>query len=265
MNTLKSLFVVVFALFACNVQAQDEDDNYIFTHLGAGISVGTDGVGIEVAAPCTKFLGIRAGISFIPKITVNINDISYDRNVPNYDAKGSVKASIKKIDGKFLVDFYPWRDKFSGHITVGLFAGTNELITASFKEDPNEPIGGGIVKKIGNAEWMVEPVNHKVDFRLTTNVVKPYVGIGFGRMVPPSDKRIGVSCDLGVQFHGTPEFQGYATAHTATGDKHQWVTLESQDFDFGKDFQKDIDDALKIVHAVKVWPVLNVRITGRIF
>ncbi len=267
MNKKILFLVAAFALVATSAKAQ-EDDKYIFNHMGAGISVGTDGIGVELATCCTKFLGIRAGISFIPKITVNINDISYDRNVPNHDGKGSVEASIKKIDGKLLFDFYPWRDKFSGHITVGLFAGNNELITASFKEDPLEPIGGGIVKKIGQAEWMVEADSktHKVDFRLKTWAVKPYIGIGFGRMFrTPSDSRIGVSCDLGVQFHGQPDFQGYATAHTSTGDKHKWVTLEGGDFDFGDSFRKDIDKALDIVHAVQVWPVLNVRITGRFF
>ena len=252
-------------LTASSVKAQNEDDNYIFTHLGAGISIGTDGVGIEVAAPCTPYLGIRAGISFIPKISFSVNDIEYDRNVPNYDAKADVDASIRKIDGKFLVDIYPFGNKFSFHVTGGFFAGTNKLVTASFKEDPQEPIGGGIVKKIGQAEWLVEAVNHKVDFRLTHNTVKPYVGIGFGRMVPKPDKRIGVSCDIGVQFHGRPAFEGYATAHTASGDKHKWVELEGKDFDFGDDFKDDIDDVLDIVHKVTIWPVLNVRITGRIF
>lgn len=267
MKTLKSLLFVAFALVACNVQAQDAADNYIFTHLGAGISVGTDGVGIEVAAPCTPYLGIRAGISFIPKITVNVNDISYDRNVPNHDGKGSVKAKFKKIDGKLLFDAYPFGNNYSFHVTAGIFVGTSELISASFKEDREEPVDGGIVKKIGQAEWLVEadPKTHLLDLRLKTNTVKPYVGIGFGRMVPKPNKRVGVSCDIGVQFHGKPDLQGYATAHTISGDKHQWVSLESKDFNFDKSFNDDVDKALKAIHKVKVWPVLNIRITGRIF
>lgn len=267
MNKKILFFAAAFMLVANVAKAQDEDDNYIFTHLGAGLSVGLDGIGVEVAAPCTPYLGIRAGVSFIPKISVNINDISYDRNNPNHEAKASAKASFKKIDGKLLFDAYPFGNKYSFHVTAGIFVGSNELITATLKEDPEEPIGGGISKEIGKAEWDVkaDPKTHEVDFRLKTNVVKPYVGIGFGRMVPKPTKRVGVSCDIGVQFHGTPEFQGYATASTASGDKHQWVTLEGKDFNFDKSFNDDVDKALDIIHKVKIWPVLNIRITGRIF
>lgn len=263
MNRLASYIVAALLLVTSGAKAQNEGDSFLFTHLGAGVSIGTDGVGIEVATPVTPYLGLRAGVSFIPKISVNVHDIEYTRN--GNDGEGDVKASLKKFDGKLLVDVYPFGNKLSLHLTGGLFVGSDELIRGSFKEDLAAPIGGGIVKKIGQAEWLVEAIDHKVELRLMTKKVKPYLGIGFGRMVPKPNKRVGVSCDLGVQFHGTPDFQGFATAHTISGDLHKWVTLSGNDFDFGEDFKENVDDALDIVHKVKVWPVLNIRITGRIF
>ena len=139
------------------------------------------------------------------------------------------------------------------------------MITGSFIEDPNAPVGAGIAKRINGEQWTVRAINHAIDLRLATKSVKPYLGIGFGRMVPKPTKRVGVACDIGLQFHGVPKLEGYASATTQNGTLHKWIELEAQDFDFGQDFQDDLEDALDIVHKVKAWPVLNIRITGRIF
>ena len=42
----------------------DEDDFGFFDHVSAGISLGTDGIGIEVAAPLTYNFAVRAGYSY---------------------------------------------------------------------------------------------------------------------------------------------------------------------------------------------------------
>lgn len=238
-------------------------DRFLFNHLGAGVSIGLDGIGVELATPVTPYLGLRAGVSFFPKINVNVDDIDYTRN--GKDGKGEAKAKLNKFDGKVLLDVYPFGNKLSVHVTGGLFIGGSNLITASFIEDANAPIGGGIAKMINGEQWNVRANNHAIDLRLRTNGVKPYIGIGFGRMVPKPNKRVGVACDLGVQFHGKPKLEGYASVTTINGDLHRWVELEADDFDFGEDFHEDVEDALDIIHKVNVWPVLNIRITGRIF
>ena len=265
MNRLKSALIVLSLLVSGSVFAQrySSSDSYIFTHLGAGLSVGTDGIGIELATPISPYVGFRAGASFFPKIKVNVDDIDYTRN--KVDGKGEVKAKFKKVEGKALFDIYPLGNKYSIHLTGGLFFGNSDLISASFIEDPKAPVGAGIAKTINGEQWDVRANNGSIDLRLTTNKVKPYIGIGVGRMVPKPDKRVGVAMDLGVQFHGTPKLEGYASATTLSGTYHKWVELEAKDFDFGQSFQDDVNDALDIIHKVKVWPVLNVRITGRIF
>lgn len=264
MNKKILFLVAAFALVATSAKAQ-EDDKYIFNHMGAGISVGTDGIGVELATCCTKFLGIRAGISFIPKI--NVNDIKFDYSRHGNDGKGKIDASFKKIDGKLLFDFYPWRDKFSGHITAGFFAGNNVLATAQIWEDPAVPFDGYVVPETDNPNNYVleagpaSAARKSIKARIKYWTVKPYIGIGFGRMFrTPDDSRIGVSCDLGVQFHGTPQVQAYSWE----GKKYLDVTagdVKSLLDEKGS----TIDDVYKIKDAIVVYPVLNVRITGRIF
>ena len=215
-----SLFATLL-LLSVGAKAQDESesDDYLFTHLGGSISVGTDGIGIDVAAPITPYVSVRAGVSFFPRIKYTKDDVKYTRN--GVQGHGSVEAKLNKIDG-------------------------------------------GIVKTIDGDDWLVtpDPETGMIDLRLRTNSVKPYLGVGFGRAIPK--KRLNVAFDLGVQFHGTPQVQGLAAANGQT----QWTDLGVENFDsdyFGQNFVNDLDDALKIVHKVKVWPVLNIRLTGRFF
>lgn len=267
-----TLFLVAAVLVAAGgVRAQavpqpvdnylEASDSYLFTHLGAGLSLGTDGIGLELATPVTPYLGLRAGVSFIPSFTLKFHNVDYTRN--GMDGNGDVKAKFKKVDGKVLLDIYPFGRKSSFHVTAGAFFGNDELVKLDFAEDPNAPLDGGIIPKQGNPNrYIVEPDEDGIiRMKLATKAVKPYVGIGFGRMVPKAKKRFGVSCDIGVQFHGTPTVKGYAP------EVGRYLEIRAEDFgnDFGENFRHDVDKVLDGISKVKVWPVLNIRLTGRIF
>lgn len=269
-KTISLLATLLLLSVGAKAQSVPGTDNYIFTHIGGSVSVGTDGIGLDVAAPITPYVSLRAGVSFFPRIKYTKDDISYTLN--GKQGYGTVEAKLNKIDGKILFDAYPFGLANSFHITAGLFMGTSDLVNASFTEDPISPIGAGISKNLPNGEqWIVEAIGsdaaHGVpgvlDLKLTTNSVKPYLGIGFGRAIPK--KNLGVAFDLGVQFHGTPQVEGKASLTTMSGTQYQWMELESRDFHFDESFNKDVDDAFKIIHKVKVWPVLNIRLTGRFF
>ena len=50
------------ALFAQPVQAQDRVDEFgIFDHVSLGVNLGTNGLGLDLAAPVTDYLQVRAG------------------------------------------------------------------------------------------------------------------------------------------------------------------------------------------------------------
>ena len=89
-------------------------------------------------------------------------------------------------------------------------------------------------------------INGNVRATLKSNNFKPYVGLGFGRAVPK--KRIGFKFDLGAMFWGSPEVID-----------HNGVSLTKQNWD-GKD-----GGAFKTISKIKVYPVLNFRLCGRIF
>ena len=74
--------------------------------------------------------------------------------------------------------------------------------------------------------------NGNVSGGLKVSNFRPYVGLGFGRAVPK--KRLGVMFELGVQFHGKP------------------------------DVYPD-DTFSKIMDKLTVYPVMKIRLCGRIF
>ena len=88
--------------------------------------------------------------------------------------------------------------------------------------------------------------NGNVSGGLRVNSFRPYVGLGFGRVVPK--KRISVMFELGVQFHGKPE------VYTNYGDVSQLMA------------ELDADDTFSdIMDKLTFYPVLKLRLCGRIF
>ena len=69
--------------------------------------------------------------------------------------------------------------------------------------------------------------------------------MGFGRAIPTN--RINVGVELGVQFHGHPE-----------------VYTDNGNLDLSA-FGEDGDTFSKIVDKLTVYPVLKIRLNGRIF
>jgi len=253
----KSTFLLLAAMLAAPLYAQNKVERFgVFDHLGANLSVGTDGIGIELAAPITHYAAVRAGFNFFPKIKVTptvkyTNDF---RDDPMSEYFGEEKLSTRVqgkfnwMNGKVLVDAYPF-ESVAFHVTAGIFFGTSEIMQVEnldpiHRKDPDSGIEIGDYIIHENSEGIAK-ANVKI------NSVKPYVGIGFGRAIPK--KRIGVSMDLGVMFHGKPTFNAYSP----TDDL--WVKATSSDTG------NEDGGAIDIISRVKVWPVLNIRLTGRIF
>lgn len=63
----------------------------ILSHMDLGISVGTTGIGIDLAVPVTNYVRVRAGYSYMPPIKLHSNFPIETRN-------GSIKNLINKAD-----------------------------------------------------------------------------------------------------------------------------------------------------------------------
>ena len=244
---IKAIFAAfVMALFAQPVQAQDRVDEFgIFDHMSVGLTLGTTGVGLDLAAPVTDYLQVRAGYNFF-------SGFKYSEDV-DYRAKGKPKRGKTKAEGTnymgtghLLLDVYPF-PAYTFHVTTGFYLGTDEVV----KLENTSPVkdfepGEGIVIGDHIVGFDADGYAHGV---IKVNKFRPYVGIGFGRSVPR--KRFGVSGDFGVQFWGKPKVY----------EKQTGMDLEVKKEDLGDESNKYYD----VISKFPVWPVLNFRLTYRIF
>ncbi len=150
------LFVTAVCV-ASSVLAQGNDikpaaeDGMMLNHLDAAVTLGSTGLGFELAMPVGKMVQVRTGFSFFPhceqtmgfgvkvgddddpkvqktkfdKLKKTLNEMfafEVDRNV---DMKG--KPTMKNF--KFLVDVFPFRNKH-WHVTTGFFWGPSTVAYA---------------------------------------------------------------------------------------------------------------------------------------
>lgn len=233
-------------LFAQPMQAQDRVDKFgVFDHLSVGATLGTTGIGLDLAAPVTDYMQVRAGYNFF-------SGFKYSEDV-DYRAKGKPTRGKTKAEGKnymgtghLLLDVYPFPE-YTFHATAGFYLGDEDVVKLEntspvndFEEGEGIVIGDYIVgfDRDGYAHGTIK-----------VNKFRPYLGIGFGRSVPR--KRFGVSGDFGVQFWGTPKVY----------EKQSGKDLEVTKEDLGKDSDKYYD----VISKIKVWPVLTLRLTYRLF
>lgn len=286
--------------------ANAEGDNGVFNHVGVGIGVGTTGIDIEVAAPITDYVQVRAGVSIMPKFTMSTSKIipygpsvkTWEQNIQklnewggnidysqvrkngqplNEDEKQALmtmtKGLPKQIDAegrldntqaKLLFDVFPMQ-KTSFHITAGFFVGKTEIVSAnttscqeqlSALTTYNKSLGGTTLSyqdypdinftatqmKVRFENKEVAPNGPTISGTASVNSFRPYLGIGIGRAVP-KNTRLAFACDLGAQFWGEPVME-------VMGDK-----LTKDDVN---------SSILKTAKDLKIYPVLNFRLCGKI-
>lgn len=69
----KSLMVGFMLLIgASSVSAQDSNIFGIANRVGVGVGAGTEGIGVDVAVPVTKYLQARVGFNVMPNINLTL-------------------------------------------------------------------------------------------------------------------------------------------------------------------------------------------------
>lgn len=258
---MKKLFLgIAIALSAFTLQAQtnapraidiDEDayssgidPNGVFNHLGFRAGVGTTGVVLEAATPITRFVQLRAGVSFMPSIKIDAEvGVSYANSHGYSDWEDAdIKADLKRFQGQVLFDIYPFR-KGAFHVTVGAyFGGHKALAIQGHHADLASHSANGVII-IGDNTIPVNKDGY-VNGGIKVNKFRPYVGLGWGRAIP--NHRVNFGIDLGVQIHGKPSL------YTEFGE-------------IGHTPETDNNTLNKIMDKVKVYPTLTFSLGFRAF
>lgn len=246
---MKKLILFCFLFIVCvgSTRLSAQNESGIFNSLAVGASVGTTGIGVDVASPIGNYVALRAGVSFMPNITFNTNvDVDIEATaIGNVPSSMDVEGALKRASGDVLVNVYPFRS-VGFFVCAGAYFGGNKLVKI---DGHSEDLAGKIAEggkagiEIGDYTIPVDE-NGNVSGGLEVSSFRPYLGLGFGRAVPK--KRIGFMVDLGVQFHGTPK------VYANTGD----LSALAEEADNG---------FTDIINKLTVYPVLKFRICGKIF
>lgn len=274
MKTIKFIVSCLMALTFCAAQAQ-EDDKMLFNHLSIGGTIGTTGIGVEVAMPASKHFTLRAGVSALPlgtfkiKVANNLGSVydalnySHDDNSDQASKKVQLGINATMITGHLLADYYPWKSSCF-HITAGAYFGNKNVLhvfntedgSMSFLNEANERVNmynqlfgtkypdAGL--RFGEYVFTADKQGN-VDARMCVNAVRPYVGIGWGRNFNSKKMKVGFNFDFGWQFWGKPKFN-------MNNNESKVKTSDANSA-----------GVLGILSGFDAWPVLKLRISGDIF
>ncbi len=247
----KTVFTILAALALLmpgTAAAQD-----LFNHLAVNAHVATTGVGVELSTPITKFITMRAGVTCMPGFSFNAEvDGQYYVNGESNNFTVDLDANLKRTQGSVIFNVYPLAKAkvcSSFFLAAGLYFGGDKLVQIKGHSDEI----ANDLKQFGGTDPYIELGDYKLPVDENGNVkgglkvqkVRPYLGLGFGRYVP--NKRISVTGELGVQFHG------HIKPYTSEG--------EIEAFD---EFTEN-DDWKKVMDKLTVYPMLKIVISGRIF
>lgn len=118
--------------------------NHVFDNLEAAVTVGTGGLGFELATPVTNWTRIRAGVEWIPSFHLpltfdissmnnegettdisHIQEMVYDMTGLEMDDEVKMIAKPNMLNFKFLVDVFPFQENRHWHFTAGFYVGSS--------------------------------------------------------------------------------------------------------------------------------------------
>ncbi|MCW4078566.1 hypothetical protein [Segatella copri] len=262
----KIMMVAVILLTSVgSVMAQSDYKRGIFNHVGLNVGAGTEGISVGVAAPVTNFLEVEAGVNIMPSFKLS-GDLDVDINMPQesdiqYPTSGTVHAegSFDRTTFNVKANLYPFGGGSKFFIAAGLSIGGEKIaeVTGSCDElrkfsennlhtpELKDQFRKAISANLGGYNLELDE-NYNLQGDIRCKNVRPYLGLGFGRLVPKN--RIGCRLELGCQFMG--KLKVYQNGNEIDINK----ALE----DAGE------DDLSKFVKDLKVYPVLKFSLTGRI-
>ena len=221
----------------------------LFNHLSVGLNVGLTGLGIDAAMPVHKLVTVKAGFSIMPigdikfKAINTSTDITQTQMVEDDAVRRAqmvdkVELALKPNLWNFylLGEVHPFKN-VPFYFAAGLYIGSKHLI--HFFRTNYPPIG----LKFGDYVFTADK-DGNIDVRMKTNVVKPYIGIGFGQQLAKYH-RLSLAVDAGLMFWGTPKFVLNNDVEIKSSGKNSGIT--------------------GALSWLKAWPNLQVRVAYKIF
>lgn len=259
--TTKRLATMATVILMSTSSITAQDDFYgVFNRFGANAGVSTEGITVGVATPITPYLELGFDANFMPgfKVDGEVNIGAGDILIPTVSGgvdtyhinKGTLEGNFSRTTFNTRLSIYPFGSRNAFFVAGGLSFGGEKLAKLSgyssevarlYAEHPE--YSEQITAEIDKYKIVIDrDGNVKGDARV--KAVRPYVGLGYGRLVPKN--RVGFRIEAGCQFMGKIK-----------------VYQDGQELDAVLNKAGD-DDLSKIIDKWNVYPVLRLTLTGRI-
>lgn len=213
-GTFLSAGMLLLAGFSLHAQKPDltntkQLENKLFNHLDLGLTVGTTGLGLDLAMPIGKVVKVRTGVSWIPPVNVplHFNVMSYSngtvtennfdkaqellKGLTGFDVNKNVTVDAKPniVTWKLLFDVYPFRNNKHWHFTAGFYLGGKKIGSAvNGVKDAPTLVGVGMYNSI--YDYFTSPDEPYINEPIYGDVyIDPEVGdairdklLGYGRL-----------------------------------------------------------------------------------
>lgn len=217
------MVAVILLTSVGSVMAQSDYKRGIFNHVGLNVGAGTEGISVGVAAPVTNFLEVEAGVNIMPSFKLS-GDLDVDVNtsslpqVPNvqYPSSATIHAegSFDRTTFNVKANLYPFGGGSKFFIAAGLSIGGEKIAEVTGSCDKLRDFSNEYLKNNQTLEQQFRKAisanlggynleldeNYNLQGDIRCKNVRPYLGLGFGRLVPKN--RIGCRLELGCQFMG---------------------------------------------------------------
>lgn len=257
---MKKLIISGLAMFMSLTSVMAQEETGIGNHLGWGVGFGTEGFNASIATDMTPYAELEFGVNWAPGFARTENGdafylkdngdgtFSRGKDAGNMD----IKAKVNRATLDFKGSVYPFaaNDNFASDLFVAVgvsFAGKE---IASLEGTLKSPKDGAGYKYVRAGKYMLPLVGNNADASVRVNSVRPYVGLGYGRLVPKNN--LGFRVELGCQFNGKMKLYK---------DDNECKLLSDKPY---KGFETDTK-LQDVMDFFSIYPVLKVSLRGKFF
>lgn len=249
---MKKLIISGLAMFMSLTSVMAQEETGIGNHLGWGVGFGTEGFNASIATDLTQYAELEFGVNYAPGFArTESGDAFYFKEGNKRHGVGDmdIKAKVNRATLDFKGSVYPFaaNENFASDlfVSLGVSFASKEIASLEGTLKPTEETSEQ--KYVRAGKYLLPLYGNKVDASARVNSVRPYVGLGYGRLVPKNN--LGFRVELGCQFNGKIKLY--------KGD-NECELLSNRNIATDTDMQDVMD-------FFSIYPVLKVSLRGKFF
>ena len=254
---MKKFILTGLAMIMSLTSVMAQEETGVANHLGWGVGFGTEGINVGIATDMTKYAELDFGVNWAPGFArtesgeafyiATKDGVPVRHNVGEMDTKAKVNRAT--LDFKGSVYPFAANEGFASDlfVAVGVSFASKELASIEGTLNPTKEADGQKYVRVG--KYMLPLNGNETDGSARVNSVRPYFGLGYGRLVPKNN--LGFRVELGCQLNGKVKIYDNKT------DK-ECEPLSKYNFPTATKTQDVMD-------FFSIYPVLKVSLRGKFF